>query len=204
MTRSHSLALALLLGVAVSACDIGDAVAPLIDPPQEDAIASILFSANSADPGAPAGTSLFDRLANEIKSFGGLYRNGHCAVAVVLTDMTEADHAIRVVKAALEPLRACPDGVRVHPVAGNFTYVELQRFNSSAQELLRIDGVRAIQINYQLNKLVVTVSSREVAQKVLAALPALNIPKEAISFQITGGRGPTTTGPVSTPTRTRD
>ena len=106
----------------------------------------------------------------------------------LLTDMSDADHAIRVVKAALEPLRACPNGIRVHPVQGEFTYVELVRYHTAARELLRIDGVRGSKIDYQLNRLVIYVASRRVAQAVIEALPAVGIPLRAIVFQLSSGQ----------------
>ena len=190
MTRSRFLGLA-LLALAATACDTDRIATPQLTDGEGDAVSMWLAAMTDADEAArgSGGNSLFDRLAGEIAGFGGLYRNGPCAVAVVLTDMSEADHAIRVVKAALEQLTACGEELRVHPVPGDFTYVELVRYHIAARELLRIDGVRGAKIDYQLNRLVIFVASRRVAQQVIAALPELGIPLKVVVFQA-GGRGP--------------
>jgi hypothetical protein len=192
MTRSRFLGLAMLVALTSTGCDTERLAQPQLSEAEADPIDALLATMTSADETARSsgGNALFDRLAGEIASFGGLYRNGHCAVAVVLTHMAEADHAIRVVKAALEPLRACPDGIRVHPVQGEFTYVELVRYHAAARELLRIDGVRGSKIDYQLNRLVVYVASRRVAHAVIEALPALGIPEKAVVFQLNSGQTP--------------
>lgn len=189
MTRSRYLGMVLLLALGATACDSDRVSGPQLSEAGDDPIA-VLLASTEADAVAAgrSGNHLFDRLANEITSFGGLYRDGRCAVAVVLTDMSEADHAVRVVKAALEPLRACPDGIRVHPVQGVFTYVELVRYQLAARPLLRIDGVRGTKIDYQLNRLVIYVESRLVAQAVIEALPQLGIPVEAVSFHAASTR----------------
>jgi hypothetical protein len=191
MSNTRSLAKLLVLAIMSGACNTIDTLAP----PNHDAsdpIESVLASVNSEDPrdGERGGPSLFDRLAAEIPGFGGLYRVDRCSIAVVLTDLTQAQHAIRVVKAALEPLRGCPDGIRVQAVQGKFTYIELQRYLKASRPLFRIEGVVGVAINYEKNRLVVTVISREVAEKVLEALPRLNIPAEAVVFELGRPREP--------------
>ncbi|MGH7462985.1 MAG: hypothetical protein ACREMA_18420, partial [Longimicrobiales bacterium] len=171
MTLSRFRAAALMLAVSLGACESAQTTAPEFST-SDDGLATILASVNSADPrGAGSGNSLFDRLANEIPGFGGLYRNAVCSVAVVLTDLSQSDHAIRVVKAALEPNRACPNGIRVHAVQGKFTYVELQRYLAASRELLQLRGVLGAHVDLQQNRLVNTIVSREVAATVLEALP---------------------------------
>ena len=186
MTRSHYLSV-LALALALAACDSGRS--PTEPQPQasEDAVTTMLTTMIGGDPAADSrgGNSLFDRLAHEIPGFGGLYRNGVCAVAVVLTDMSQAELAIEKVKQALEPLAACPDGIRVHPVEGQFTYEQLTRWHRIAQPVLRIDGVRALTINYQQNRIVVHVASRSVAQKVIEVLQTLDVALAAFTFQLT-------------------
>lgn len=189
MTRSRYLGMVLLLALGATACDSERVSSPQLSESSDDAIAALLASTEAeAITAGRAGNNLFDRLANAIPGFGGLYRDGRCAVAVVLTDLAEADHAIRVVKAALEPLRACPDGIRVHPTQGEFTYVELVRYQLAARALLRIDGVRGTRIDYQLNRLVIYVASRLVAQAVIEVLPQLGIPLEAVAFHAANSR----------------
>ncbi len=207
MTHSRYLASTLLLVLSTTACEIADSLSPeTIGGNGGDAIANVLSSVNSGDPNRGGGSdgSLFDRLAAEIPGFGGLYRAGECAVAVVLTDLSGAEHAIRTVKAALEPLDGCRNGVRVHAVRGQFTYVELQRFFEAAnRELLQVDGVISVKVDYQKNKLVVTIRAREFAAKVMEAAHRLDIPADAIELVVAGagGRTPGSTG--STPTRPR-
>jgi hypothetical protein len=201
MTHSRYLASTLVLILSTSACDVVDSLGPDSNSTGADAITSVLASVNDPTRGGGGDSSLFDRLASEIPGFGGLYRTGICSVAVVLTDLAQGEHAIRIVKAALEPLRDCPNGVRVQAVRGQFTYLELQRFFEAAnRELLRIDGVKSIKVDYQKNKLVITIRAREVADKVMAALPALGIPSDAVAFEVanSGGRTASTT---TVPTR---
>ena len=188
MTRSRYLSAVLLLALSTGACDRADTLGPDTADLSNDAIASVLDAA-STDPrntGNPGGNSLFDRLAGEIKSFGGLYRNGRCSIVVVLTDLTETDHAIRVVKAAIEQLvgTACPDGVRVQATQGKFTYVALQRFLTASRELRGIRGFAGAHVDYQLNRLVISVLAREVAATITEALPRVGIPADAVVFQL--------------------
>jgi hypothetical protein len=188
MTRSRYLSAVLLLALSTGACDRADTLGPDTEDLSSDVIASVL-SAASADPrntGNPGGTSLFDRLAGEIKSFAGLYRNGRCSIVVVLTDLSESEHAIRVVKAAIEQLvgTACPDGVRVQATQGRFTYVELQRYLTASRELRGIRGFAGSHLDYQRNRLVISVLAREVVPTITEALPRVGIPVDAVVFQL--------------------
>jgi hypothetical protein len=188
--------MALALALGATACG-ESGTGPESTPPTDDALATIL--ADAADPRTErggGGSILFDRLAKEIPGFGGLYRNDRCSITVVLTDMSQAERALRIVKAAIETLvgRACPNGVRVQAVQGKFTYLQLQRFLAAARELLQIRGVLGTHIDYQLNRLVITVANREVAAAVLEALPRVGIPAEAVAFKL----GSTTTRQPST------
>ena len=187
MTRSHYLSV-LALAIAVAACDSGATPTEPMPQASEDEVTSVLVSMIGGDPTADSrgGNSLFDRLAEEIPGFGGLYRNGVCSVAVVLTDMSKAELAIEKVKQALEPLVRCTDGIRVHPVEGQYTYEQLTRWHRIAQPVLRIDGVRAMTINYQQNRIVVHVAARSVAQKVIEVLQTLDVALAAFVFQLTG------------------
>jgi hypothetical protein len=172
----------LALATLFAACDAAQVAGP--EAPALDEV--LQASATSAPPGQQRGTSLFDELAEEIRGFGGLYRTGPCAVAVVLTDMSQADHAVQVVHAALAPLVAhpCPPGgVQVSAVQGQFTYLQLKAFLRASQPLLRIRGVLGTSIDYQLNRLVISVAARTVVPTVLEALPGLRIPAEAVVFK---------------------
>jgi hypothetical protein len=172
----------LLLATLFAACDASDVAGP--EAPRLDEV--LQASATSAPPGQRGGTSLFDELAEDIRGFGGLYRTGPCAVAVVLTDMSQAEHAIQVVHAALAPLvsHPCPPGgVQVSAVQGQFTYLQLKAFLRAAQPLLQIRGVARAGIDYQLNRLVIFVQARSVVAEVLEALPRLRIPAEAVVFK---------------------
>jgi hypothetical protein len=207
MTHSRYLASTLMLVLSTAACDVADSLGPdTLGGNGGDAIEAVLASVNSADPNRGGGSngSLFDRLASEIPGFGGLYRTGECAVAVVLTDLSRADHAIRTVKAALEPLRGCPNGIRVSAVRGQFTYLELQRFFDAAnRELLQIDGVISVKVDYQKNKLVVAIRAREIAAKVMEGAARLGIPADAIALDVVDGSGRTPSGATPVPSRGR-
>ena len=191
MTHSRFGLATLALVMSVAACDVPGPSAP--DAQIDDELTTILASA-SADPrvASTAGNSLFDRLAAEIPGFGGLYRTGVCSVAVVLTDLTGSGAAVELVKKALNDIagRSCREGFRVQAVQGKFTYVELQRWLGAADRLLNIRGVQNVHVDYQKNLVVVTVAARSVAAEVIAALPALGIPAEAVAFELGGNRNP--------------
>jgi hypothetical protein len=181
MTPSRFRAALLAAAIVLSACESTDPTAPLAG---SDGLAALLGGASGeANAGGSGGrTSLFERLASEIEGFGGLYRTAHCSVAVVLTDLTQSEQAIRIVKAALEPNRACPDGLRVHAVQGQFTYNQLQRYLAASRELMQLRGVLGAHIDVQQNRLVITIAAREVAPTVLEALPRVGIPADAVVF----------------------
>jgi hypothetical protein len=185
-----ALAIALMMAACGETSPLGpDAVA--VDAELSALITSASAETHGSETRGGAGSNLFDRLAAEIPGFGGLYRNGPCAVAVVLTDMSQADHAKRVVDRAIAPLvrRSCPDGIRVHPVEGQFTYIELQRWLAASRPLLEIRGVNGVAVNYQLNRLVISVAAHAVVPVVLEALERLGIPERAVVFEGGGGRG---------------
>ena len=192
MTQSRYLLAAFALAFSAAACDTPTPFSPAEE--VNDDLTAVLASASGDPRDTQGGNSLFDRLASEIPGFGGLYRNDVCSVAVVLTDLSGAEQAERLVKKAVEELvgRSCPNGVRVKAVQGKFTYHELQRWLASGQELLRIRGVIAVKVNYQQNRLIVTIAARSVAADVLAALPKLGIPTDAVMFEL-GRSGSTAT-----------
>lgn len=209
MRATRYLATALTLAVALGACE--EPTAPLAESASGvDELDAAIAAASTTDGdgagsrtaatsdgtasrerrgGGSGGHALFQRLAAEIPGFGGLYRAGRCQVVVVLTDLAEAEHAVRVVHAALQPLvaRTCQDALVVRAAEGEFTYGELQRFLWNAQPLLRARGVLGLKVDYARNRLVVLVSSREVQARVLEALAELGIPADAVVFQ--GGSG---------------
>ena len=181
MTQSRFRAALLVLALNLGACNSADLSAP--DETSDGLTALLAAAASDANAGGHGGaSSLFERLASEIEGFGGLYRTGHCSVAVVLTDLTQTEQAIRIVKAALEPNRACPDGLRVHAVQGQFTYVELQRYLSASRQLLQLRGVLGAHLDLQQNRLVIVVAARTVVPTVLEALPRVGIPADAVVF----------------------
>ena len=201
MLHSRSLRIAALSAIVLSACNDADTVAPSNEPDVE--LASLLSaesnaSARSETDRASSGSTLFDRLAEAIPGFGGLYRTAPCVVAVVLTDLSNAREAVRLVRAAIEPRvkRSCPNGIRVEPVQGQFTYRELQAYLDAARPLLQLRGVTGVTVNYKLNRLVIFVAARSVVPSVLEALPRVGIPADAVTFQLstrtrstTGTRG---------------
>jgi hypothetical protein len=183
--RFTTLALAAML----AACNAGDTTAPAgFD--ADDELTALLGAGAGGSPEARgtrgSGVPLFDRLAGEIPAFGGLYRTAPCSISLVLTDGADVDHAIRVVLAVVEPLvaRSCPDGIRVHPVRGDFTWLELNRYRVVAAPLLAMPGVGGMAIDIPLNRIVVTVASRDVMEDALAALERLGADPEAFTFRI--------------------
>ncbi|HEY8469204.1 MAG TPA: hypothetical protein VIL18_06155 [Longimicrobiales bacterium] len=189
MIRSRVLATALLLATGMAACSSSDVTDPAHGGEYDDELAAVLaaaeatVSADSRDrrPRHP----VFDELAAEIPGFGGLYRAARCVVVVVLTEEGDPQHAVRVVSAALEPIarRSCPDGLTVETAPGQFTYIQLQRILAAAQDLLNIRGVVGMKLDYKANKVVILVASRDTVDRVLAALPRVGVPEEAVAFR---------------------
>jgi TolB-like protein len=184
MTHSRYLLAALAIALSTAACDTPTPFSPA--EAVNDDLTAVLASASSDPRGTQSGNSLFDRLAGEISGFGGLYRTDICSVAVVLTNLGNAEQAERLVKSVLEEIvgRSCPNGIRVHAVQGQFTYKDLQYWLSAGQELLRIRGVQGVKVDYQKNRLIVTIEARSVAADVIAALPKVGIPSEAMMFEL--------------------
>lgn len=191
MIRSRSLGTLLVLALATTACESDPLAVDTSEALASDALADVLVAESGSDDlrghrdGADRGNSLFERLASQIPGFGGLYRTERCVVAVVLTADADAQEAVRIVHAAIEPLvvRTCPDGIRVEPVRGQFTYYELRRFLLASRPLNHIPGVGGARIDFMQNRLVILVASRRVAYAVLQALPRVGIPEDAVLFQ---------------------
>jgi hypothetical protein len=191
MIRSRSLGTLLVLAIATTACESDPLAIDTSEQIADDEFAAVLVAESGSDDlrgardGADRGNSLFERLAAEIPGFGGLYRTARCVVAVVLTADANAQEAVRIVHAAIEPLvvRSCPDGVRVEPVRGQFTYYELRRFLLASRPLNNIPGVIGARIDFKHNGIVILVTSRRVAHAVLKALPRVGIPEDAVLFQ---------------------
>jgi hypothetical protein len=191
MIRSRSLGTLLVLAIATTACESDPLAIDTSEQIADDEFAAVLVAESGSDDlrgtrdGADRRNSLFERLAAEIPGFGGLYRTARCAVAVVLTADANAEEAVRIVHAAIEPLvePSCPDGIRVEPVRGQFTYHELRRFLLASRPLNNIPGVGGARIDFMHNRLVILVTSRRVAHAVLKALPRVGIPEDAVLFQ---------------------
>jgi hypothetical protein len=191
MIRNRLLGTMLVLAVATTACDSDPLALDTSEQLADELAAALVAESGSNDlrgdrDGADRSNSLFERLAAAIPGFGGLYRMAPCVVAVVLTDDADVQEAVRIVHAAIEPLvaRTCPDGIRVEPVRGQYTYVELRRFLLASRPLNAIPGVGGAHISFQQNRLVIVVASRRVARVVLHALPRVGIPEEAVLFQL--------------------
>jgi hypothetical protein len=136
------------------------------------------------------GIPLFDRLAEQIPGFGGLFRLGRCNIGLVLTRLEEQEQATRIVIEALTPImgRACADGISVQVQKGEFSYVELMGWLAAGHRLTELRGVHGIAVDFSKNRLVVKVADRATASAVLAAAPGLGIPTAAITF-VAGGAG---------------
>ena len=191
MIRSRSLGTLLVLAIATTACESDPLAIDTSEQIADDEFAAVLVAESGSDDlrgardGADRGNSLFERLAAEIPGFGGLYRTARCTVAVVLTADANAEEAVRIVHAAIEPLvvRSCPDGIHVEPVRGQFTFHELRRFLLASRPLNNIPGVGGARIDFMHNSIVILVTSRRVAHAVLKALPRVGIPEDAVLFQ---------------------
>ena len=157
-------------------------------PSGEDLLSSAFAGASGERTASGSGVPLFDRLAADVPGFGGLYRTGRCDVVLVLTRGGELRDAVRTVQAALEPLVAADCALTVRAVPGEFTYVELHRYLSSARRLNGIEGVVETRLDYRRNRLVVVVTSRPAAQSVEAALPRLGVPAAAVTFLLSAAR----------------
>ena len=184
--------LVLVLAALTAACESDPLAFETLDQIADDELQAVLDAESGArDPRGDRdhvdrrpGT-LFDQLAEQIPGFGGIYRTSPCVIALVLTADADAESAERIVRAAIEPIvaRHCADGIRIDIVRGQFTYIELRRFLLASRPLNNIEGVAGAYISFKANRLVILVASREVAGKVVLALPRVGIPERAVIFR---------------------
>lgn len=158
----------------------------VFDTATDSATAGRLTGETADRPTHRPGRSVVEQLAEKIPSFGGLYRTERCAVVVVLTDMSEAERAIEIVKSVVEPLvqRGCPEGIRVQAVEGNYTYGQLLRIRHALRPLHVIPGVVGARIDFKQNKVIVGVRSREVFDEVRRALARIGLPADAVGVEV--------------------
>lgn len=195
MTFRKLMGAVALLGLA--ACGDGDPMGvenielleqEVMEQYAQDSLTSEVVLAEGAEllrsGGGGGGHSLFERLAEAIPGFGGLYRTARCEVAVILTEDAAVDEALRIVHTALEPLvaRTCADGITLEAVRGQFTYVELRRYLLASRPLHNLDGVLGAFIHVRRNRLAIVVTDRRAAAAVVRALPRVEIPRDAVVF----------------------
>ena len=202
ITSKSLMALVLATGMALSACEQAGPLEPAPGEAAEMEELSALLSTASVDgpvaspdseqdqrTGGRAGTdgrqrktNVFHTLASQIPGFGGLYRVEPCTVALVLVDGSDPDRAATKVKEVIDPLvrRGCPDGIEVRVVEGTFTYVQLLRVRHAIRPLHEIRGVLGAKIDFEQNKVIVAVATREVLDEVRAALERLGVPAGAV------------------------
>lgn len=212
MQRANKIGMMLLLGAAIAfpGCESLDGIGPDPSAGGED-LGLLLTSAEESGPLQSTASSdstdangdgqrdrdhadrrrhvakkLFNELAGKIPSFGGLYRTERCSVAVVLTDMSEAERAVGLVEEALERLiRGCDDaGITVTAVEGNWTYKELMRIRRALRPLHTIEGVVGAGISFKENLVIVGVSNADVIDEVRAAIARLDVPADAIDVRV--------------------
>ncbi|MCI0434257.1 MAG: hypothetical protein L0271_11565 [Gemmatimonadetes bacterium] len=197
--RARFIAIALMLPL-FAACDRVETTG--VDPSADgvDAVlpGNVLSSADPRNANGGGGIPLFDRLASQIEGFGGLFRNSQCQVVVVLTNLSVAESAKKIVHDALRSQLgrgSCAEGLKVDAQKGEYTYKQLSAWLAAAGALIGkhdrstgitsgIRGVLGTAIDLQANRLVVTIASSEVAAAVLDALPRVGIPAVAVTFQI--------------------
>lgn len=190
MTHSRSLMAALVLTLGAAACD-AEPFAPADTTLSGDALDLLLADAGqAARAGGSGGVALFDALAAEIPGFGGLFRTGQCAVVAVLTSDADRESALAIVRRMLLPIvgRTCGRSLTIGAQEGQFTYLDLTRYFSAAAPLGAVAGVHTLYIQFSVNRIVVEVASRSVAERVLGRLDELGIPHDAVVIRITGRR----------------
>ncbi len=192
--RVRSIAMVVLLPL-FGACERVETTS--VEPP--DDVEAVLADAtlSNTNPRNGGGVPLFDRLAEQIEGFGGLFRTDRCSIGLVLTDLSKVDHAKQIVAKAFNQLmdRACPTGIGLAVQQGEFTYVQLKQWLAAAGPLIGgssrdagntsgVPGVFGLEINFSKNRLVVKVTDPAVASAVLEALPKLGIPTDAVIFEV--------------------
>lgn len=192
MTRTKLVLITLALALVGAGCDAADALGPADATMATDSL-DVLLSQTSGETAAQraggGGVPLFDALAAEITGFGGLYRRGQCSVVVVLTADADRAEALPIVQRVLTPLvaRSCGDRLALHAQEGQYTYRALIGYLQAARPLGTVDGVVAVFIDYQANRLVVRVTRRRLANAIAERLPGLGIPVAAVVFQVVAG-----------------
>jgi hypothetical protein len=184
-----------MCALAAAALGCESSTGPIEQAAGEDAaIEQIAASAGVVDeerPGRRGPGPLFDRLAGEIRGFGGFYFDG-CDLVVVLTDRSSADQAADVLAPLLRRYlaaagRRCPDGGSIRIQAGVFTWQELSRYRVALRPVAATRGVGRIAISIPENRILVQVISRRLVEHVTALAARLGVPVEALQFVVRGG-----------------
>ena len=206
ITSKSLMALVLTTGIALSACEQAGPLEPAPSEAADMVELSALLSTASVDgpvatsdavpdrrtggrdgtDGRQGKTDVFRTLASQIPGFGGLYLVVPCTVALVLVAGSDPQRGAAKVKEVINPLvrRGCSDGIEVRVVDGTFTYVQLLRVRHAIRPLHEILGVRGAKIDFEQNKVIVAVATREVLDEVRAAIGRLGLPPGAVGVEV--------------------
>jgi len=206
--KTHRITTAALtaLALTLAACERGP-VAPDMDVDELGALFSAAGSpatrggavtapddrGPTTGTGGSSGGSVFAVLNSQIDGFAGIYRAGMCSVVLMLAGDVDADEAVRIAAAVLNPrvARSCPSGADIAAQRAEWDWNQLHRFLSIAAPLAGSDGVFAVKLDIPLNALVIAVDSAETARRTAAALGEQGVPEGALHFRIRGAGGMT-------------
>lgn len=174
-----------------------------------DAFASVSLAtllvgvgAFAAQPGvvrvAPAQTQnrietyddLLLRVEERVPGFGGMFMDADKRLVVYLTDPTRLPAARQAIEAVFGAQRVPPAGVRA--VRGQYTISQLKSWSKRANAILDVPGVTMVDLDEARNRVAIGVDRPSRTAAVERALPSLNIPREAVTIQVTGQIQPTT------------
>ncbi len=126
--------------------------------------------------------------AADVPGFGGFFLNEQGRLQVYLTDPAKDAAAVRASLERISPNFPQVDVRNIDILQGQFGYMDLQHWQDEATVsiLPMIKGVVFADNQEAANRVVIGVSSTDVANEVKTALQELGIPQKAVNIEIVG------------------
>jgi hypothetical protein len=171
------------LGPALAGCEaITEPVE--LDLFADEASAAASVDAVSLDAGNPEG---YDLVIAEVPGFAGFWWDRRCNLHVNLVEIIFAERVIELLeprfRAYLAENPRCPRDAQILVHQVQYSWQQLREYLGQIRAIgERIDGVVGYGIDIPANKIVVSVTGRRPAIKLLEALPSVNVPTDVVKF----------------------
>jgi hypothetical protein len=190
-TRATTLALMLVLGPVLAACDSG---VSMFEPDAEAdfataSTADVTIDLETLERGSEDG-ALFDQLSDEIPGFGGLWFDRGCNLNVILTDESQSELATELLTPYLRryvETHRCPNNASVVVHRGEFTWAQLSGWLRTLAPATDFPGVERLGIAIPANRIIAAVTGRPAANEVLRLAEDEGIPASALKFALASG-----------------